>query len=372
MTQHAHNEPSLFMSMELGNKEWKLGFGDGRQEREVTMAARNQERLRLEIAKAKVKFGLPENAPVYSCYEAGRDGFWIDRLLRSLGVVNLVVDPASIDVKRRARHVKTDRMDARKLRDMLVRHWRGGERKHWSVVHVPSAGDEAERRPHREAERLKKERTAHRCRIRSLLVMQGIVIRRLDADPATLRDWQGAALAEPLVAEVRREQERLVLVQTQLAAFRALRRQAPSRERTRAQTQAQKMATLKGLGDETGWNLAHEFFGWRRFHNRREVGAASGLTGCPYSSGDSHHEGGISKAGNKRVRVWMTELAWRWLRFQPQSELSRWYEARFAANGKRQRRVGIVALARKLLIALWKFLEWDQLPAGAVLRQASA
>ena len=128
-----------------------------------------------------------------------------------------------------------------------------------------------------------------------------------------------------------------------------------------------KLKRIKAVGAETAWNLGHEFFGPRDFKNRREVGAAAGLTGCPYSSGDSNREQGISKAGNARTRTWMIELSWRWLRLQPDSELSRWYQRRFGGGGKRQHRVGIVALARKLLIALWRYAQFDTLPVGAVV-----
>lgn len=378
MTQNTHSEPKLYVALELSNKEWKLAFGDGRQKRQINMPARHQARFWQEVAKAKAKFKLPETTPVFSCYEAGRDGFWIHRMLTAGGVTNVVVDPASIEVNRRAKRVKTDRLDAAKLLSMLLRYGLHEERTLWSVVHVPSAEAEAQRRVHRSAERLKKEKTAHRCRIRSLLVLHGVDLRRFPEDWGDVKDWQGQPLPREVVAELQQEEERLLLVKQQLDALEQQRKsrvQAVSKTPGEASATSSlaerwsvKLAGIKGVGAETAWNLGHEFFGWRDFRNRREVGAAAGLTGSPYNSGDSHHEQGISKAGNARVRHWMTELAWRWLRFQPESALTTWYQARFAAGKGRLRRVGIVALARKLLVALWKYGAQGQCPEGALMR----
>ena len=370
MSQNTHSERSLYVAFEIGNKEWKLAFGDGRQEREVTIRARDQEQTWKEIAKAKEKLGLAANAKVYSCYEAGRDGFWIHRMLTKGGVCNVVVDPASIEVNRRAKQRKTDRLDARKLRGLLLRYWRGEEKKVWIVLHVPSEEDEARRRRHREAERLKKERTAHFCRIRSLLVLYGLNPRGMPEEVGSLRDWEGKALPEELVSEIQREQERLEWMKKQLKSFQQYRKERMKKPELAAERMKEKMQRILGVGEETAWNLAHEFFGWRDFRNRREVGAAAGMVGTPYDSGDSHREQGISKAGNARVRVWATELAWRWLMFQPKSKLARWYERRFGGGGQRMRRIGIVALARKILVALWKYLTWDEVPAGVVLKKA--
>lgn len=380
MTQNTHSGLNLYVALELSNKEWKLAFGDGRQTRQISMPAREQARFWKEVAKAKEKFGLPLETPVYSCYEAGRDGFWIHRMLAAGGGRNLVVDPASIEVNRRARRVKTDRLDASKLLSMLLRHWLSGERTHWRVVHVPSAEAEDARRLHRSVERLKKEKTAHQCRIRSLLALHGVVVTRLPECWTSIRDWRGEVLPAGLLAELESETSRWRLVKEQLRERQELRKQ---RAREAARTPAPgaavgpaatdwsvKLGRIKGVGAETAWNLGHEFFGWRDFKNRREVGAAAGLTGSPYQSGDSHHEQGISKAGSARVRHWMTELAWRWLRFQPQSTLAKWYEQRFGAGTGRMRRVGIVALARKLLVALWKYGARDECPEGALLGKA--
>jgi len=361
--------------MELSNREWKLAFGDGRQERQVTIPARDQARLRQAIAQAKAKLGLPADAPIYSCYEAGRDGFWIHRLLEKIGVVNLVVDSASIEVNRRQRRAKTDRLDAQKLLTMLLRYRLYGETKLWSVVRVPSEADEARRRHHRNEERLKKERQQHLVRMKSLLVLNGVNVPRLPKDWRAVRDWDGRPLPAEVLRELEQEQARLDIVVSQLKELeearaqrlRTARKEAPA---PAAERWALKLAELNGVGEDTAWKLAHEFFGWREFRNRRQVGGAAGLTGSPYSSGDSQREQGISKAGNARVRHLMTELAWRWLRFQSGSELARWYERRFGAGTKRMRRVGIVALARKLLVALWRYGAHGVIPQGVLIKAA--
>jgi transposase len=211
--------------------------------------------------RAKARCGLDPQARIHSCYEAGRDGWWLHRWLTAQGIDNLVVDAASIEVNRRARRAKTDRLDGDKLPAML-RRYHAGERV-WSVLREPTPEQEDARRTHREVK---------------------------------------------------------------------------------------------------------EVFGWRRFANRREVAGCLGLTPTPYDSGDSQIEQGISKAGNRRARTMLVELAWRWLRLQPDSLLTQWFNRRFAANGKRMRRVGIVALARRLAIALWRYLEHGEIPAGASLK----
>ena len=375
MNQDPHSENNLYMAMELSNKEWKLAFGDGHQERLVGIPARDRERLRSAIAKAKVKLGLPEAAPTFSCYEAGRDGFWIHRMLEQMGVKNLVVDSASIEVNRRKRRAKTDRLDAKKLLAMLLRYRLYGEQKTWSVVRVPGEEDEARRRHHRNEERLKKERKQHLVRMKSLLVLNGVSVSRLPKDWRAVRDWDGRPLPAELVRELEQEQERLDVVVAQLkelemARLHHLRAAKKEPAAPAAERWAVKLAGVKGVGEDTAWQLSHEFFGWREFRNRREVGGAAGLTGSPYSSGDSQRDQGISKAGNARVRHLMTELAWRWLQFQSGSELARWYEKRFGAGTKRTRRIGIVALARKLLIALWRYGAQGVVPEGALIKAA--
>jgi len=355
--------------LELSNKNWKLAFGDGSRVRHRSVTARNSEALMREVSEARRKLGLPADAAVVSCYEAGRDGFWVDRMLKKLGFENVVMDPASIEVPRRARVRKTDRLDAEKLLDLLVRGKLLEQRLAYSPVQVPSEEQEAQLRTHRERERLVKERTGHRARIKSLCVLHGILV----SQPATtevdgLRDWEGKALPADWREELRREQQRLCLVEAQLAAIEKAQALAMGAPETVAVEKARKLNRLKGVGVQSSWLLSHECFAWRRFRNRRQVGAFAGLTGTPSDSGDTLREQGISKAGSRRVRTTLIELAWGWVRWQPNSALSKWYVERFVRAGtKRSRRKGIVALARKLLVALWKYLEQDLVPEGAIL-----
>lgn len=364
----ARNE-SLFMGMELSNKNWKLGFSSSEKIRFINVVAGELNGLRSAIARSKEKLGLPANCPVYACYEAGRDGFWIHRCLSDMGVHNLVVDPASIEINRRKRHVKTDRIDAQKLVLMLMRYWLHNERTLWRVVMVPDEAQEDERRTHRERSRLVSERTSHICRIRSLLVQHGIrPVKILGCDSSQMKDWQGKALPSGIQNEICHEQERLRLANEQIKLLDAEQKEHLKMPVTEADRKAAKMKKLKGIGQHDACLLSKELFGWRKFKNRREVGAIAGLTGTAYNSGDKVVEQGISKAGNRRVRSTMIELAWRWTFYQPGSDLTKWFFQRFGNGGKRMRRVGIVALARKLLIDLWRFVEFDEVPAGAVVR----
>jgi len=253
----------------------------------------------------------------------------------------------------------------------LLRHYREPESVVWKVVRVPSVAEEDQRRVHRERERLVAERTGHVNRIRALLVLHGIRIPRLKRMVLEeVRDWAGQSLTPQLQAELQREVTRWELVEQQLRALQQLQKDRLAAPQTPAEQQARRLMRLYSLGPISAWTLSHEFFSWRQFRNRRQVGALAGLTGTPYDSGGSRREQGISKAGNARVRTLAIELAWGWLRFQPNSALSVWFKKRFGAGTARQRRVGIVALARKLLVALWKFLDHAEVPAGARMRAA--
>ena len=366
---HSTQAKPLYIAFELSNARWKLIFSNGIKRRQVSIKARDVDQLKLQIAKARHLFRVADDASVYSCYEAGRDGFWLHRYLVLQGIDNIVVDSASIEVSRRFRRAKTDRLDAGKLLDMLMRY-RNGEQRLWSVLHVPTRAQEDERRVHREIERLKKEKTAHSNRMRSLLILHGIDMKvgpNFIQAVEQIRQWDGEKLGEHLVAEIRREFSRYELVNAQLkqlAGQKAKQLQAQSDQIGKVN----RLMMLKGIGAIRAWNLVYEFFGWRRFNNVKQVGAAAGLAPTPYASGDSSIEQGISKAGNRRVRTLMIELSWHWLRWQPGSHLTRWFVQRFGANGKRMRRVGIVALARKLLVALWKYLEKGLVPQGAVIK----
>jgi len=317
------------------------------------------------IAKAKVRCAVTGEVEVHSCYEAGRDGFWLHRWLVAQGIDNIVVDSASIEVNRRQRRAKTDRLDGGKLLSMLLRY-HGGERRLWAVLRVPTEAAEDDRRLHRELGRLQQEHTAHGNRIRSLLVMHNLRPKGIGG-----RRWAGwwqrheGLLAPNVAAEIEREEARLALVKAQVKALETAQREAV---KAGQQTQVAQLYALGGIGLSSGWLLSKELFGWRRFRNRREVAGCLGLAGAPYDSGESQREQGITKAGNKRVRWLMVELAWSWLRYQPESALSQWFNTRFAHGGKRMRRVGIVALARRLAIALWRYLEHGEIPTGARLK----
>ena len=367
--------PTLFVSFELGESSWKLAFttGMGQRSRERTMGARDRSVVRREIERAKQHLRLPADAPVKSCYEAGREGFWLHRWLVSEGIDNCGVDASSIEVNRRLRRAKTDRMDATRLLLLLVRFF-GGERSVWSVVRVPSGEEEDRRHLHRELLTMKRDRTRLANRIQGLLANQGLRVdwrkplpKQLDA----LRLWDGTPLPKELRARLDQERERLELLNRQIDALEATRR-----ERIRAESaepvvgKVGQLLTLQGVGSNSAWLYVMEFFAWREFRNRRELGALAGLTPTPYQSGESHREQGIAKAGNRHVRAMAIEIAWGWLRFQPESALTRWYQERFGHGSSRLRRIGIVALARKLLIALWRFLETGVVPDGARLKPA--
>jgi transposase len=365
-------QPVLYLALELGWDSWKLVFttGPGPAPRRREMSARDVAGLAREIAEAKRRLRLPADCPVVSCYEAGRDGFWLHRWLLAQGVQNAVVDSSSIEVNRRQRRAKSDRLDAAKLLSMLVRY-AGGETKLWSVVQVPAVEQEDARQLHRELLTLQEEATGHINRIKSLLATCGLSLeidRHFPKKLKELRQWDGTPLPQALHQRLLREFERLQVANRQARELEQERAQEVRvREDSPAINQVRKLLCLKAIGIGSSWLYVHEFFGWRKFKNRKQVGSLSGLAPTPYASGQTDHDQGISKAGNKRMRWMAVEIAWGWLHFQPDSELSRWFYARFGRGSSRQRRIGIVALARKLLVQLWKYLETGVPPAGATL-----
>jgi transposase len=362
----------LYLAFELGETEWKLAFtiGIGQKPRLRSMPARNLPRLREEITKAKKRFALPTETPVRSCYEAGRDGFWLHRYLTAQGIENAVVDSASIEVNRRQRRAKTDRLDAGKLLTLLLRYY-GGEHKVWSIVRVPTVIDEDARQLHRELQELKDERTGHVNRIKGLLASQGLRSPEVNKDLAPwlseARLWDGTSVPTELHQRLLRELERWELLSQQIKTLEEERRQRIRDDNTPDVDKVRRLLDLWGIGLNGAWLLVYELFAWRHFDNGKQVGGCVGLTPTPYQSGNCHHEQGISRAGNRRLRRLMVELAWCWLRWQPDSALSQWYQRRFGVGNGRSRKIGVVALARKLLIALWKYLEQGEVPAGARL-----
>jgi transposase len=385
MARTAHTKTTtpgseLYVALELSKSSWKLGFTTSRTQkaRIRDVKARDRAAFLAEIQAAKERFKLPDDAPVKSCYEAGRDGFWIHRFLEAQKIENVIFDPASIEVNRRARQAKTDRLDVQKLVQLLVRHHDGEDVV--KIVRVPPLEAEDERLLPRELKRLKKTRARTTNAIRGALFRHG-----LDLDPrkakfretlTAARQWDGTPLPPGLQQEVDLLWKQFELVDGQIKALsqkqRAVLREVRrgTTEGTVAQQKAVRLTELRGIGDTGAYVLSTEFFnGWRAFKNRGEVGALAGLTGTPFASGTSNRDQGISKAGNPRVRTLMIELAWCWLRFQPNSRTTRWFHEHVGQGGKRSKRKAIVAVARKLLVELWHYVEHGVLPCGAVLSE---
>jgi len=332
----------------------------------LQLMARIQTRVARELAK---------RVEVVSCYEAGYDGFWLHRLLDARGVLNYVIDPTSLQVDRRARRNKTDGVDVAQLLRSLMAYLRG-EPKVWSVVRVPSIAEEDDRRLHRERSRLLNERNQHVNRIKGLLAIQGIYdfepmhrdrIRRLER----LRTADGRKLPSRLKAEIVRELQRLELVLGMIKTIEAERDAIAvsvksNSEHTNAK-KIQELVKIRSIGPEFATTLVGEVF-YRSFDNRKQLGNYVGLTPSHFQSGPTCRDQGISKAGNAKARTTIIELAWLWLRHQPASSLSLWFHKRVGSLRGRIRRITIVAMARKLLIALWRYLETGIVPEGATLK----
>jgi transposase len=362
-------QPVLHLALELSEKAWRLGFTTGLGQKPRLRAVRggDVDAVLGEIEAAKRRFKLAADVRVVSCYEAGMEGFWLHRALVARGIESHVVDSASIDVKRRRRHAKTDRLDVGGLVKKLVQYV-AGDGKVWSVVHVPPTEAEDVRQNERELQRLRGERTAARNSIRGLLKTQGVRLARFKNLPdqlAEVRLWDGQVLGTELRARLLRTWERLQLLEEQIKAV-VDRREALEQEGGGAAKKARQLQVLKALGPNISWVLATEIFGWRTFSNRRQVAGLVGLVPVPYQSGESARDQGISKAGRPALRASLVELAWLWIRYQPMSPLTQWFNRKYAEGGKRLRRIGIVAVARKLLVELWKYLQTGALPEGAL------
>lgn len=368
------DETQLAVSLELAKGSWKVALYDGRRDQpavhtvaHIQAAGRLAEAVRI-IEERKRAWGLGPATRVVVIYEAGQDGFWIARALTGQGYEVQVVDPASIPVARRARRAKTDRLDALRL-VLSLWAWLGGERDRLRVVRVPKVEDEARRQLVRERGELQKEIGQHRDRMRKLLRTVGCwdevaakFERRLTQGVVVCYD--GSALPAELRVRLARECERLALAQRQLAALEAEIRQALPAP---VQQRIAQLIQLRGIGRVGATRLQLELF-WREFNNRRQVGACTGLVPQPYNTGESRVDQGISKQGNRRVRALLVEMAWLWLRYQPDSALTQWFMRRTQGGQKRAKRSAIVAVARRLVIALWRYLKDGVLPAGAVLK----
>ena len=328
------------------------------------------ERIRTRVARE-----VKKPVEIISCYEAGYDGFWLHRLLEAHGIRNYVIDPASLQVDRRARRAKTDRVDAERLLRSLMAYLRG-EPKVWSVVRVPSVAEEDDRRLHRERGRLINERIQHVNRIKGLLAIHGIYdyqpLRRDRMQQLErLRTADDRSLPPRLLAEILRELQRLELVIGMIKTIEAERDAIASAKTEEAEhtspKKIQDLAKIKCLGPEFATALVGEVF-YRSFDNRKQLASYVGLTPAHFQSGAMSRDQGISKAGNAKARTVMIELAWLWLRHQPDSPLSVWFRERVGKLKGRIRRITIVAVARKLLIALWRYLENGLVPEGAILK----
>jgi transposase len=347
-----------------------LTSGLGQKPRLRSIPARDLQALTSEIAAARTRFRLPESAPLISCFEAGRDGFWLHRFLQSEpGRFNLIVDSASIEVKRRRRHLKTDRIDALKLLSMLIRY-HNGETKVWSVIHVPSPEAEDARNLHRELLTLKSDRTRITNRIKGLLAAQGLsappLVRRFSDHLDDHRLWDGTPLCPELRQRLEREWLHRCYVSDRIRLIEKIQAERLESSHDPALALVRQLMTLKGVGPQSAWLFTFEFFAWRKIQNRRQLAALCGFTPTPYQSGDETLDQGISKAGSSLVRAMAIQIAWGWLHFQPDSALTLWFQQRFANGGRRMRAIGIVAVARRLIIELWRFLETGTLPEGAV------
>ena len=367
-------EQTLHAALELSKNSWLLAIQSPGRDNPSLHPIRGGDAdgliAKLDAARdrqANVSGQVPK---VVLCYEAGYDGFWLARFLEQRGIECLVMEPASLQVNRKARRVKTDRIDVEKMLRTLIA-WCRGERHVCSMVVIPSVEEEDLRRSHRERDRLVRERTAHINRIKGLLFGQGI--RGINVKrhyktlvPADLVTRDGRPLPERLAREIAREIERLALLQEQLREIERERDLAPTScpdtERKRRQ-----LLRLDGIGVASASVLTREVY-YRQFANRGQVASYLGVTPSAYDSGESRRSQGISKAGNSLARTVMIQVAWMWIKHQPESELTKWFRRRTEGQSKRMRRVMIVALARKLAIALWRYLETGLIPEGAILK----
>jgi transposase len=371
---------TIFVAIELSQKSWLVTLHSPDRDRmsRHSLASGDHAGLLALIGRerdraSRAMGGLPA---VASCYEAGYDGFWLHRLLLAAGITNYIFDPASIAVDQRARRVKTDRIDGEKMLRTLMAYLRG-EPRVVRIVQAPAAEQEDARRASRERGRLIKEQTAHTNRIKALLRLLGMAVgnpRRRDwlSWLAAQRDWQGQAVPPRMLSEIKHEHARLMLVRERLEALAQASAQVdPAPAVVQLTERSKLLLRLKCLGPAFATTLTSEVF-YKDFRNRREVASYFGLTPSPWQSGGIDRDQGISKAGNPRARCAAIELAWLWLRHQADSKLTQEYRRRTLNAGKRIKRVAIVALARKLVVALWRYLTTGLVPEGAVLKTAKA
>jgi len=368
------HEHSIYAALELSKNSWLLAIQVPERDNPSLhpLKGGNVDGLmaKLDAARDRVTQATGLMPTVTLCYEAGYDGFWLSRFLEQRGIDCQVMEPASLQVNRRSRRVKTDRIDVENILHTLIA-WCRGERHVCSMVVIPSVEEEDFRRSHRERDRLIRERTAHINRIKGLLFGQGIrginvKLRYKTLKPAELITADGRPLPERLGREISREIDRLAQLQVQIVEIER-ERDHPVTSCEETERKRHDLMRLKGLGPALSSTLTREVY-YRQFGNRRQVASYIGITPSAYDSGDGHRSQGISKAGNRLARVAMVEAAWLWLRHQPDSALSQWFHDRTQGQKGRIRRIMIVALARKLAIALWRYLETGLIPEGANLK----
>ena len=362
---------TLHCALELSKKTWLLAiqFPDREQPSVYPVKGGDAGALMTKLIAARDRWAKVSGSPpsIVLCYEAGYDAFWLARFLKGHGIECLVLDPGSLEVNRRSRRVKTDRIDLKKLLRTLTA-WCRGERHVCSIVRIPTIDEEDLRRSHRERSRLICERTAHINRIKGLLFAQGIRVGNISSKTLTLDKLvtgDGHRLPPRVAAEVEREIERLALVQKQIDKVECERDTAPAACKE-TEKKRHLLLQLKSIGPTNAALLSREVY-YRHFDNQRQLGSFIGLTPSPFKSGDEEHCQGISRTGSGHVRAAMIEAAWLWVQHQPKSALTRWFNQRTAGQSKRVRKIMIVALARKLAIALWRFVELGLVPEGAIL-----
>ena len=372
------NLGAIFLSMELSRTTWlltSLSPGDG--ERMSKHAVRSGDvaglLARFSQLRDKVRLRTGQVVPIIVMQEAGLDGFWIHRLLQDEGIESYVVDPASIAMSRRRRRAKTDKIDGESLVRALLAYKRG-EPRVCAMVKAPTPQEEDRRRICRERKTLTAERVRHVNRIKGLLFAQGIsdyepLRRKRRERLEELRTGDGRPLPHHLKAQIGRELDRLELILQQIRSVETERDVLLSPTKDGTPAPGAMLKSLKGIGPEFAGVLWSEGL-YRSFSNRRQVAAYAGLAPTPWQSGSVAHEQGVSKAGNPRLRTTMIQLAWLWVRHQPGSILTQWFHQRVQFNGGRIRKVLIVALARKLLIAFWKYVTAGIVPEGAEIMAA--
>ncbi len=371
------NESTIYIAIELSTSLWLVatrlpGIAKSRMQR--IDAGDTAALLALVSDLRKRPNGGPgQVVDLACCFEAGRDGFWLHRLLTAHGVSTYVVEPTSILVNRRARRAKTDWLDAEGLLRVLSAYL-GGDRQVCSMVKVPTPEEEDDKRPHREREHLVQERTRLGNRILALLATQGIrerpSLRTWERDLKALRTGDGRAMPPHLLAELHRLRRRLALTMELIREADAERAEAlAAAPKEVASQKVTALRRIRGIGDNFAAVLVREVL-YRSFRSRKQLASYVGLTPMPYQSGTMNRDRRIGRAGNPRARKTMVQLAWLWLRYQPGSTLAAWFRARVGALQGRTRRIAIVAMARKLLIALWRYVETGQIPDGVIVSAA--